>query len=259
MAGSFLVIKFILFMTALENYFALIDILFLFLNYLAALQFAFLNIAIVDTFAIYHYFTFNFINQTLDKLSRTCTRINHLILQNDKFKTKLKRIELKQMWLIKKIYLLHFYFLFAYQYTFTKLWCYGIFAFIIGSLPCHVICVLSLKREILIEYRILIILFLLLLSFLIIVDLCVLAWETETIHQSKKYLIPIIQYINFIKYWRLKLQYDNWFYRMTYGKKSGPTVFILGHVTYDTVLNVSAKFNSKFFGKFTKKIFLYSI
>lgn len=188
---------------------------------------------VISTFAIYHYFTFQFINGTLAKLSKACKIMVDLNLNNN-FKLN-ETISL----LLKRIHLIHCYICFYEQYSFSELWSIAMFAFIIGGLPFHVICVISLTQNMILELRILLIIILIIISIMIIVDLMLLAWKTETIHQSKKYLVPIIQWIKFNDDWNFKFQCANWFYRMTCGPKSGPFVFLIGHLTYDTVFNVS--------------------
>lgn len=217
----------------------ILDLLLLIHNYILSIQCAmFSSIIIICT--IHHYFVIRFVNGTLKNLSQL---FNFL---NEKY---LNQINLNQIYfyknrskfdlILEQVLTQHFNLCHYYLYTYTELWNYAMFAFIFCSLPFNVICVSALtENHFMIDKLILIVFILIVHSVIIVLLLLLMAWQTETLYRSMKFLPPIIQWIDLQYNWRLKIQYFEWFNLLASRTKFGPFIALIGNVNYHTVFNV---------------------
>lgn len=234
-------------MTSLYQYCLMgCDVLSYYHNYVLIVQFAMLTTMIL-IINIYHYFVITFVNSRLRLISSYCSHQtnNQLFPNANSLKTFSINKTLLMTSALKRIYQIHFNLCNYYNFTYGKLWALAMFAFIICSLPFNVMSILSLNnRTLIIQHIIIITLQIALHASVLLIILITMAWQTETLHRSKKFLVPIVQWINMRTNWRLKLQYCNWYNRITYGPKYGPFITIIGHINYHTVMNVSQFYNA---------------
>lgn len=214
------------------------DFLLISHNYILVTQVAMLTTLII-IYTIYHYFTIEYIIKTLIKLSvrfRYRTLLN--IIQNKISNLKLTKIEYLTL---NRILYLHSFLCQTYMYIYKELWGLGMFYFFLSSIPFSVICLLLINnKDIMSQFLLTIICIFFINSMVIIMAMVNIAFETETLHQPRKYLPSIIQQICFNKYCRLKLRVEDLFYRLTFGTKYGPFIANFGPLTYNFVLQVSA-------------------
>lgn len=218
----------------------MLDLLLLIHNYIMSIQCAmFSSIIIICT--IHHYFVIRFVNSTLKNLSQLLNFVNEKYLNQINpvyFYKKRTKFDL----ILEQIQIQHFNLCHYYLYTYGELWNYAMFAFIFCSLPFNVICVSALtENHFILENLIFIIFILIIHSIIIILLLLLMAWQTETLYQSMKFLPPIIQWIDLQYNWRLKMKYFKWSNQLHQSShtKFGPFIALVGNVNYHTVFNVS--------------------
>lgn len=187
---------------------------------------------------IYHKYTIVLVNHTLKQLSMMVRNNQNKSIP---YKQTFNRSQMmKQENIFKKIYQMHSFLCNLYMKLFDTVWGDFLYHFLILSLPLNVMCILALRLKnnqvyVIISFS----LILISNAIIIILVLLIMAWETETLHQTKKYLPKIIKQIRNI---RLKLQYNNWYYRLSTRKKYGPYITNIGPMTYNKVIEVSSIF-----------------
>ena len=128
------------------------------------------------------------------------------------------------------------YFKIVYQEFWSKI----LFLWFVMLIPFNVFCVLQMKyfNQFSIDGKVMMLIGFLASSAVLIFVPTGLAFESKRIYQPKRYLVPIVQRLREPYALRLKLKYDDWFNRLLWGRKYGPTIFSIGPVTYHTVFNV---------------------
>ena len=111
-------------------------------------------------------------------------------------------------------------------------------------IPFNVFCVLQIRyfNQMSIDGKAMILLGLSISTSTLIIIPTALAFESKRIYEPKRYLVPIVQRLREPYALRMKLKYDDWFNRLLWGRKYGPTIFSIGPVTYHTVFNVCNSF-----------------
>lgn len=123
---------------------------------------------------------------------------------------------------------------------YKEIWGITLFNYLILSLPLTIICILAIINNINQMFLVISIGIVLVTNTEVIISqLLTMAWQTSTLHKTKKYLPKIIANINFNKHWRLKLRMEDWFHRLNRGKKYGPYVPNIGDITFNKVFDVS--------------------
>lgn len=203
-----------------------IDILLLIFTSLNGFQFC-MFLAIFLIIDIYHYFTIRIVNRVLRLMSKIC----HQKLSIRSFFSNI----------LNQMHFLHWHLNYIHIYNYRDIWNVPIFSFLFLSLPINVVCILLMTNHSIPSIHVLVIFFIASLHLSTIICLLFLmAWQTESMHKTKKYLPPIIQAIQMKNNWRLKLKYSDWFCRLVSGKKCGPYIAIIGHLTYHISFNASS-------------------
>lgn len=197
--------------------------------------------SLITVLNIYHHFTIGYVNRTLNQISIICRRKNNQNLNKSQMTNG-------HCILLKRLQNLHKHLCHYYMIAYGTVWDFTTFLLLLASLPFNVICVLALANDQLsTQLSTAIGLIFLIHSFVVVTTLLTMAYLTETLHCSKKYLLPIIQQINIHEHWRLKLQLDDWFNRLNFGKKYGPFISNIGVITFNKVVEVIASKNDYFF------------
>lgn len=228
-------------LNAIKSICLMIDLMLIYHNNMLAMQCAIFS-SLILLVNIYHFHLISFINNQLDQLSMFCKK--QLLLMAIKHSQTINAYNQPTTYhshlsLLKQIRFLHLnlakFYLVAYP-LYSKL----MFFFLICSLPFNAICLLSLSNDrINIQHLIAVVVVITLHASTLLTMLFTLAWQTETLHQSKKFLFPIVQWINIKVDWRLKLQFSNWFGQVISNPKYGPYIFIIGNIHYNSIMNVS--------------------
>lgn len=210
-----------------QYFFFAIDISLLIYTSLNGFQFCmFLSIFLVID--IYHYFSIRIINRVLRLMSKISRR--ELPIRSFFYN------------ILNHMHFLHWHLNYIHIYNYRDIWNVPVFSFLFLSLPLNVVCILLMTNHSIPPIHVLVIFFIASIHLSIIISLLFLmAWQTESMHKTKKYLPPIIQAIKMEDNWRLKLKYADWFCRLVSGKKCGPYIAIIGHMTYHISFNASAK------------------
>lgn len=210
--------------------FIILDILYILHNYILSIQYAILNAYIVEQ-CCYHKYLFKFINNTLKKY-----------YQYSKSDNSMDRMVKYKFKLLHKVEYLHKYQCLYHLITFGQLWAYVGFIYLLVTIPFNVICILNLNNEKISNRHVTIILLMLIIqASILIYTLLSGALMSKLLLGQKKYLPTVIFGIDVKRNLRLKLRYFDWFIRLTSGKKYGPFIFVIGHVNYRTVVEVSGK------------------
>lgn len=212
-------------------------------NYITAAQAA-LFAAIILIISTYHFYTTRYINRTLRKLSiRMRFSILLKLLPNQYSLRRINKIHFKKL---KQVFKLHGHLSYIYMISYGEFWSSATFYFFFSSIPFNITCMLALNdKEITTQFVIAILIICSTNSMLILFTLLLMASQTETLHQPRKYLPLIIKQIKFDSNWKFKLKMENWYCRLSSGRKYGPFVANIGHITYYKVFEV--KFHSIFF------------
>lgn len=183
---------------------------------------------------VYHKYTIFSVNHTLKQLSIVVSNNSEkFFLYHQMFN---RSQMMKQENVFRKIKKMHSFLCNLYMKLFVR-WGDFLFYFLILSLPLSVMCILALRMKNnhlneIISFGLILVSH----SSILILILFIMAWETETLHQTRKYLPKIIKQIRNI---RLKLQYNDWYYRLSTRKKYGPFITNIGPMTYNRVTEVS--------------------
>lgn len=126
--------------------------------------------------------------------------------------------------------------------TYDKVWSNSLILFIILSVPLNVMANLALILKhlkwvdwVILNHIVII------HSALFIMTMSIMADETAQAHAPTKYLSTIIYSLKNKNQLRLKLQYEEWYHRLTFGKPYGPYISMIGAITHGVVFRVISK------------------
>lgn len=219
----------------------IMDLILMGHNYIEAVQLAMFS-SIMAVMGEYHRYTILYIIKNL--------KLYASVFWRQQLPSKYSTLKLlkNQYRILHRLHNLHSYLCKIYMIMFGDLWSTRLFVFIISSIPFNIICLLALYHNDFSINLLPIILIAIINLIIIISTLLIMASQTETLHQSSKFIPNIVTNIHFDDHWRLKLMYDQWFYRLVTGKKYGPFVANIGQITYYKVLEVSrTNLNKKIF------------
>lgn len=189
---------------------------------------------------ICHWHEIRNINQILARISKICKRQTYLQLFQQNYMNQFGSVQLFIM-VISRIQRRHHLLCSLYHSSFRESWNNILYAFLLISLPFNIMCLLGLINSTGTNeyYNLMCFLIFITHSMIMLSILLILSWQTETLHQSKRYLVPIVQWITMKPYFRLKYCYSDWFNRLLFGTKYGPTITVVGELSYNLVFKVN--------------------
>lgn len=224
-----------------QYFLLLMDIILLMHNYITIVQMGMFSTTMI-IITIYHRYTIDYVNRKFDKIASVIKNKNLLHLKNNETLWNSKLI-ISSYYIIsiKHLFNLHGHICRIYMECYKEVWGITLYNYLILSLPYTIICILAITNNINQVFLVISIGIVFVTNTEVIISqLLTMAWQTKTLHETKKYLPGIIPHISFNKHWRLKLQIEDWFNRLNRGKKYGPYVPNIGDITFNKVLDVSS-------------------